>query len=139
MTKRVLFEVAGAFVSIAILSGCASSGVRNPSGIGVTEMRADEKGFVAGTHEYAFRYGGRSDFTRGSEIEPGVDCPHGNTVHFANDTNTKIAVTRQKFRRQFTVIFRSQHRKEPFRGSLLKSTTLRTTTASTSCTRSSAS
>jgi len=41
--------VAGAFVSIAILSGCASSGVRNPSGIGVTEMRADEKGFVAGT------------------------------------------------------------------------------------------
>src|SRR5438477_4469248 len=49
MTKRVLFEVAGAFVSIAILSGCASSGVRNPSGIGVTEMRADEKGFVAGT------------------------------------------------------------------------------------------
>jgi PBP1b-binding outer membrane lipoprotein LpoB len=29
--------------------GCASSGVRNPSGIGVTEMRADERGFVAGT------------------------------------------------------------------------------------------
>src|SRR5437667_11159642 len=49
MTKRVLFEVAGAFVSMAILTGCASSGVKNPSGIGVTEMRADEKGFVAGT------------------------------------------------------------------------------------------
>src|SRR2546421_11929787 len=49
MTKRVLFEVAGAFVSIALLTGCASSGVKNPSGIGVTEMRADEKGFVAGT------------------------------------------------------------------------------------------
>jgi penicillin-binding protein activator len=32
-----------------VLSGCASSGVKNPSGIGVTEMRADEKGFVAGT------------------------------------------------------------------------------------------
>src|SRR5436853_4676810 len=49
MTKRVLFEVAGAFVSMAILTSCASSGVKNPSGIGVTEMRADEKGFVAGT------------------------------------------------------------------------------------------
>src|ERR1044071_7987473 len=32
-----------------ILAGCASSGVKNPSGIGVTEMRADERGFVAGT------------------------------------------------------------------------------------------
>ncbi len=30
-------------------AGCASSGVRNPSGTGVTEMRADEKGFVGGT------------------------------------------------------------------------------------------
>lgn len=33
----------------ALLSGCASYGVRNPSGVGVTEMRADERGFVAGT------------------------------------------------------------------------------------------
>jgi PBP1b-binding outer membrane lipoprotein LpoB len=32
-----------------VLSGCASYGVRNPSGVGVTEMRADERGFVAGT------------------------------------------------------------------------------------------
>lgn len=32
-----------------LLVGCASSGVKNPSGIGVTEMRADERGFVAGT------------------------------------------------------------------------------------------
>jgi len=31
------------------LSGCASSGVKNPSGVPVTEMKADEKGFVAGT------------------------------------------------------------------------------------------
>jgi hypothetical protein len=31
-------------------SGCSSSsGVKNPSGIGVTTMRADEQGFVAGT------------------------------------------------------------------------------------------
>jgi penicillin-binding protein activator len=30
-------------------AGCASSGVRNPSGVPVTEMRPDERGFVAGT------------------------------------------------------------------------------------------
>jgi len=36
--------------SLAVaLSGCASSGVKNPSGVGVTEMRPDERGFVAGT------------------------------------------------------------------------------------------
>src|ERR1700761_3985158 len=58
------------------------------------------KGYVVGQYEYAFRYGGRSDFTRGAEIEPGIDCPHGNTIHFANDTQTKIAVARQKFRSQ---------------------------------------
>jgi len=33
----------------AVLLGCASSGVKNPSGVPVTEMRADERGFVAGT------------------------------------------------------------------------------------------
>ena len=33
-----------------LLSGCASSsGVKNPSGIPVTQMRPDEQGFVAGT------------------------------------------------------------------------------------------
>ena len=42
-------------LSIAVLavaafaSGCASSGVKNPSGVAVTEMRPDEQGFVAGT------------------------------------------------------------------------------------------
>jgi hypothetical protein len=56
------------------------------------------KGYVVGQYEYAFRYGGRSDFTRGAEIEPGVDCPHGNTIHFANDKQTKVAVARQKWR-----------------------------------------
>ncbi len=30
-------------------SGCVSGGVRNPSGVPVTEMKADERGFVAGT------------------------------------------------------------------------------------------
>jgi hypothetical protein len=58
------------------------------------------RGFVVGAYEYAFRYGGRADFTRGAEIEPGVDCPHGSSIHFANDTQTKIAVARQKWRSQ---------------------------------------
>ena len=49
MKKRILAGVLGPSVLVAMLTGCASSGVKNPSGIGVTEMRADEKGFVAGT------------------------------------------------------------------------------------------
>ena len=32
-----------------LLVGCASTGVKNPSGVPVTEMKADERGFVAGT------------------------------------------------------------------------------------------
>jgi len=36
-------------VAVAWLTGCASSGVKNPSGVPVTEMKADERGFVAGT------------------------------------------------------------------------------------------
>src|SRR5687768_2960216 len=43
-TKAVLCAaVAG------LLGGCASSGVQNPRGVPVTEMKADERGFVAGT------------------------------------------------------------------------------------------
>src|SRR5579859_4696434 len=38
-----------AIVAAALLSGCASSGVKNPSGVPVTQMRPDEQGFVAGT------------------------------------------------------------------------------------------
>lgn len=33
----------------AFFAGCASSGVKNPSGVPVTQMNADERGFVAGT------------------------------------------------------------------------------------------
>ncbi|MEI8039793.1 MAG: penicillin-binding protein activator LpoB [Verrucomicrobiota bacterium] len=33
----------------AFFAGCASSGVKNPSGVPVTHMNADEQGFVAGT------------------------------------------------------------------------------------------
>ena len=49
MKKRILAGLLGSSVLAVMLTGCASSGVKNPSGIGVTEMRADEKGFVAGT------------------------------------------------------------------------------------------
>ncbi|MGV3756190.1 MAG: penicillin-binding protein activator LpoB [Verrucomicrobiota bacterium] len=33
----------------ALTAGCATSGVQNPRGVPVTEMKADERGFVAGT------------------------------------------------------------------------------------------
>jgi len=39
----------GLVSTVVLLSGCASSGVKNPSGVPVTEMKADERGFVAGT------------------------------------------------------------------------------------------
>lgn len=41
--------LAGIALTSALLGGCASQGVKNPSGVPVTEMRADERGFVAGT------------------------------------------------------------------------------------------
>src|ERR1051326_833285 len=40
--------------------------------------------YVVAFYDYAFRYGGRADYSRGTEIEPGVDCPHGRTTHFAS-------------------------------------------------------
>ena len=41
------------------------------------------RGYVVAFYDPAFRYGGRADYSRGTEIEPGVDCPHGSTIHFA--------------------------------------------------------
>lgn len=35
--------------SLVLITGCASRGVRNPKGVPVTQMKADERGFVAGT------------------------------------------------------------------------------------------
>ena len=46
MNSKSLFGLAG---GIALLVGCASNGVKNPSGVPVTQMRGDERGFVAGT------------------------------------------------------------------------------------------
>lgn len=47
--RNISFQAAGAVALAAVMAGCASSGVKNPSGTGVTVMRADETGFVAGT------------------------------------------------------------------------------------------
>ena len=49
-TIRLSILSLGIVASGALISGCASSGgVQNPSGVPVTEMKADERGFVAGT------------------------------------------------------------------------------------------
>jgi hypothetical protein len=42
------FLLAGIVAGSAFFAGCAT-GVKNPSGVPVTEMRPDERGFVAGT------------------------------------------------------------------------------------------
>jgi hypothetical protein len=56
------------------------------------------RGYVVNAYEYAFRYGGRADFSRKGEIEPGVDCPHGSTLHFSDPDQTKKALAVQKWR-----------------------------------------
>jgi len=58
------------------------------------------RGFVVGTYEYAFHYGGRAGFERTGEIEPGSDCRHGSTVHFSNDEQVRNAVGLQAWRKQ---------------------------------------
>ena len=50
MNTTSRFLLAGVLASTALLAGCATSrGVQNPAGVPVTEMRPDERGFVAGT------------------------------------------------------------------------------------------
>jgi PBP1b-binding outer membrane lipoprotein LpoB len=49
MKHSKLVMLGSVSLAAALWSGCASSGVRNPSGVPVTEMRPDERGFVAGT------------------------------------------------------------------------------------------
>lgn len=46
--KRLLLAAGISITLAALISGCAS-GVQNPKGIPVTQMNADERGFVAGT------------------------------------------------------------------------------------------
>ena len=47
-THKLALSVSTA-VCCWLIAGCASSGVKNPSGVPVTRMNADEQGFVAGT------------------------------------------------------------------------------------------
>lgn len=47
--KRDIVSLSLVMVLVALGTGCASRGVKNPSGVPVTEMRPDERGFVAGT------------------------------------------------------------------------------------------
>ena len=49
MKKQTLITILSTVALAAIVSGCASQGVKNPSGVPVTHMNADEQGFVAGT------------------------------------------------------------------------------------------
>ena len=60
------------------------------------------RGYVVATYEYAFRYGGRAGFERAGEIEPGSDCLHGASLHFANDKNTEAAI-KQPFRSKYEI------------------------------------
>ncbi|NOS69154.1 MAG: penicillin-binding protein activator LpoB [Verrucomicrobia bacterium] len=48
MKTTIIKLILPIIVAVAV-AGCASSGVKNPSGVGVTRMNADEQGFVAGT------------------------------------------------------------------------------------------
>jgi hypothetical protein len=56
------------------------------------------RGFVVGTYEYAFHYGGRAGYERTGEIEPGSDCLYGSTLHFSNDVQVRNAVQLQAWR-----------------------------------------
>jgi len=46
---KIITKLLLPLTTAALVAGCASSGVKNPSGTGVTRMNADEAGFVGGT------------------------------------------------------------------------------------------
>ena len=46
---KTIIKLTFALTITALVVGCASRGVKNPSGVPVTQMGADEQGFVAGT------------------------------------------------------------------------------------------
>jgi len=49
MKTSTLKLLLSTFALAALVTGCASRGVQNPSGVPVTQMKADEQGFVTGT------------------------------------------------------------------------------------------
>jgi hypothetical protein len=51
------------------------------------------KSYVVGSYGYAFRYGGRADYQRGSYVLPGVDCPRGSTTFFSDPASISNALS----------------------------------------------
>jgi len=49
MNRPLLVRALSLSAAVALAAGCASSGVRNPGGTGVTVLKPDEAGFVGGT------------------------------------------------------------------------------------------
>jgi PBP1b-binding outer membrane lipoprotein LpoB len=49
MNRPFLVRALSLSAAVALAAGCASSGVRNPGGTGVTVLKPDEAGFVGGT------------------------------------------------------------------------------------------
>ena len=47
--NRVTTSMVSLSAGLALLAGCASSGVKNPSGTPVTTLKADEEGWIKGT------------------------------------------------------------------------------------------
>jgi hypothetical protein len=84
-----------------VLMGLAATlmcGTAGPAG-----AAAWSRGYVVGTYEPAFHYGGRAGFERKGEIEPGVDCAHGSTVHFASEAEAHKAFSMQAWRSKYEV------------------------------------
>ena len=54
------------------------------------------RGFVVGSYEYAFHYGGRRLRAPGRDRADRI--AHGSTVHFSNDVQVKTALQRQTWR-----------------------------------------
>src|SRR5450432_2477097 len=77
MSKSTLTVFCVAVMAAAGVAVMAAPGARTEAPKGWV------RGYVVGFYDPAFRYGGRADYSRGTEIEPGVDCPHGSTTHFA--------------------------------------------------------
>lgn len=48
-SMKTIIKLMLPLTTVALLAGCASRGVKNPSGVSVTRLNADEQGFVAGT------------------------------------------------------------------------------------------
>ena len=61
----MIWQIRAAFAGLAALVISAGAGHAAPW----------TRGYVVGTYEFAFHYGGRAGFTRAGEIEPGADCP----------------------------------------------------------------